>query len=330
MTVLTPLAALVVLAALLPAVAMLLGQRRVAAVRSALGLTAPPRRARAVRLAAGTAGIALLGLAAAQPALTTGSRTDVRKDVEVLFVVDTSRSMAASAKPTSPTRLDRAVEAAISLRASIPTVASGIATFTDRVLPDLLPVPDADAFDAVARRSVQIESPPPTSSSARATTYSALADVPAGNYFTQAIKHRIVVLLTDGESNPVSVGGLAEQFGPSGQYRLLAVHVWGAREAVYDSDGSPERAYQPDPTSRALLADFATTLGGRSFEAKDLGGAERYLHQLVGNGPTVPSSARRRTTTALAPYVAALALLLVVAAVLPGHWSPRRVRSLTR
>ncbi len=327
MTLLTPLGSLVILAALAPAAAMLLGQRRVAAVRSALGLAAPPRRARALRLAAGTAGIALLGLAAAQPALTRGARTDVRKDVQVLFVIDTSRSMAASARPASPTRLDRAAEAAIALRASIPHVSSGIATLTDRVLPDLLPVPDVDTFDAVARRSVQIESPPPSSSAARATTYNALSDIPAGNYFTRAVTRRIVVLLTDGESNPVSVGGLADDFGPSGRYRLLAVHVWGAHEAVYDSDGSPERAYQPDPTSRALLAAVATTLDGRSFEAANLGGADTYLRSLVGSGPTAPSSTRTHKTTALAPYVAALALLLVAASVLPGGWRPASVRS---
>ena len=42
----------------------------------------------------------------------------------------------------APTRLDRAVSAAAALRASIPNVEAGIATLTDRVLPDLLPVAD--------------------------------------------------------------------------------------------------------------------------------------------------------------------------------------------
>ena len=62
--------------------------------------------------------------------------------------------MAAALTPRAPTRLDRAVSAAAALRASIPNVEAGIATLTDRVLPDLLPVADRPSFDAtLARRS---------------------------------------------------------------------------------------------------------------------------------------------------------------------------------
>jgi hypothetical protein len=319
MTFLTPLAALAVLAAAAPAVAVLIGQRRVAAVRTLLGLAPPSRRASVVRLALATSGIALLGLAAAQPAFTRNERTHVRRGVEALFVLDTSRSMAASATPSSPTRLDRAVRAAIGMRASIPTVASGIATLTDRVLPDLLPVADVDAFDAVAQRSVQIESPPPTSSSPRATSFTALADIPPGNYFAPTTRRRIVVLLTDGESNPVDLGGVVDEFGESRPYRFVAVHVWGANERVFDGDGSPEQGYRPDPSSTGVLGDLASTLGGRSFESRSLGEATAYLQSLVGDGPTKAVSARTHTTTTLTPYVAGVALLLVLAAVAPAR-----------
>jgi VWA domain-containing protein len=317
MTFLTPLGALAVLAALAPAAAVLAGQRRVAVVRALLGLEPPGRRASATRLVVATAGIALLGLAAAQPALTSGSPAHVRRDVEALFVLDTSRSMAASATANSPTRLDRAADAAIALRASIPTVASGIATLTDRVLPDLLPVPDVDAFDAVVRRSVQIESPPPLSTGARVTSFSALAEIPSGNYFSSGTKRRIVVLLTDGESNPIDIGGVADGFGESGPYRFVGLHVWGANERVFDQDGEPEHAYRPDPTSGAVLHDLATTLGGRAFDVGSLDRATAYLRGIVSTGPTVRSAAAAHTTTPLAPYVGAIALLLVLAAVLP-------------
>src|SRR5581483_351376 len=319
MTLLTPFAALAVLAAVAPAVAVVIGQRRVAEVRALLGLAPPGRRASLKRLAAATAGIALLGLAAAQPALTRGAASSVRRDVESLFVVDISRSMAASRTADSPTRLDRATKAAIELRASIPTVSSGIATLTDRVLPDLLPVADIDAFDAVAQRSVQIESPSPTSTSVRATSFSALSDIPVGNYFSPGTKKRIVVLLTDGESNPVDVGAVASGFGASGLYRFVGIHVWGADERVYDPDGDAERAYRPDPSSGAVLDDVASSLGGRSFDVSSLGRATAYLRRLVGTGPTAPSTTRTHTTTPLTPYLAALALLLVLAAVLPAR-----------
>ena len=330
MALLTPLAALTALLALLPVAAVLLGQRRVAAVRAVLGLSPPGRRASVVRVVIASAGIAVLGLAAAQPALTRNANTKVRKDVEALFVIDTSRSMAASATPTSPTRLDRAADAAVRLRLAIPTVASGIATLTDRVLPDLLPVADSDAFAAVARRTVQIESPPPRSFSTRATTFNALGDVTAGNYFVPGTSKRIVVLLTDGESNPVDVGELAGAFGPTGKYRFLAVHLWRPKESVYDSDGTAERAYQPDPTSADVLDNLATSLSGRSFAADNLGAATAYLKALAGSGATAASPARTHRTIALTPYFAALGLLLVVLAVLPGQLTPRSVRSFTR
>ena len=108
MTFLTPLGGLVALAALIPLAAFVAGRRRVAAVRRALGLT-PPARASIARHAAVVAAIAALGLAATQPALSSVSTARTRTNVEVLFVLDTSGSMAASATSHSPTRLERAV-----------------------------------------------------------------------------------------------------------------------------------------------------------------------------------------------------------------------------
>jgi hypothetical protein len=101
MTFLTPLAALAALAALLPLGAAAFGRMRVRAARRALGLEAPSRWSGAARLGFLIAGIALLGLAAAQPALSHPSSARERTDVAALFVVDITRSMAASATPTS-------------------------------------------------------------------------------------------------------------------------------------------------------------------------------------------------------------------------------------
>ena len=151
MTFLTPLGALAALAALLPLGAAVHGRTRVTAVARRLGLDPPRRWSLGARTAAAAAAIALLGLAAAQPALTDQTLVRERTDVAALFVLDTSRSMAASLTPTSPTRLARAITAAVQLRAAIPEVPAGVATFTDRVLPDLLPVADVAGFDAVVR-----------------------------------------------------------------------------------------------------------------------------------------------------------------------------------
>ena len=108
MTFLTPLAALVGLAALLPFAAGALGVARASAARRALGLAAPARGAGMLEPILATVAIAMLGLAAAQPTLAHVSEHRARTDVQALFVLDTSRSMAASATPSLPTRLERA------------------------------------------------------------------------------------------------------------------------------------------------------------------------------------------------------------------------------
>ena len=315
MTFLTPLAGLVALAALLPLAAALTGRVRVGTVRRALGLEAPPGRAGLVRPALASAGVALLGLAAAQPAIDRNASERVRTDAQALFVLDTSRSMAASRTPASPTRLDRAVAAAVRLRAAIPQVPSGVATLTDRVLPDLLPVAGTASFDGVVRRAVAIESPPPRSSSVRATTYDALVQIASGNYFAPSAAHRLVVLLTDGESTPVDANQIARALPASKGYRFVSVRFWGANESVFDADGKPEAAYRPDPSGGAILAGLAAANGGRSFPESRLGAASSRVRALAGSGPTAAAPGELRSRLALAPYLVALALVLLVAAV---------------
>jgi hypothetical protein len=317
MTFLTPLAALVALAALLPLAAAVLGRGRVAAVRRTLGLRPPAARSGLVGPALAAAGIVLLGVAAAQPVLERRASERVRKDVQALFVIDTSRSMAALATPASPTRLDRAIEAAVQLRASIPQVPSGIATLTDRVLPNLLPVPDPAGFDGVARRAVAIESPPPRDQSVRATTYAALAEIASGNYFEPAASRRIVVLLTDGESNPVDGSTIAGALPAAKGYRLVAIRFWAGNEAVYGGDGKPEAAYRPDPSGLAVLDGLAAALSGGSFTEGRLGAASSTLRSLAGQGPTVRARGASQSRMALAPFVVAAALLLLLLTVLP-------------
>lgn len=325
MTFLTPLGALAALGALLPLGAAVHGRIRASAVARQLGLDPPRRWWLGTRTVVGAAAITLLGLAAAQPALTDEAFVRERTDVAVLFVLDISRSMAASVTPASPTRLARAITAAVQLRAAIPEVPAGVATFTNRVLPDLLPVADVASFDTVVRQAVTIEDPPPSTQAARATSYANLDEIVTGNYFAQGVRRRVIVLLTDGESNPFDPGSLADQLSPKNGYRFLAVRFWNQSEEVFDADGRPEAAYHPDPSGRVLLAVLAGALGGRAFEEGEAQAAASYLRQLVGRGPTghargVPGQ------RALAPYVAGLALALLLAVTLPPGLVGRTLR----
>jgi hypothetical protein len=269
------------------------------------------------RIAVATAAIGLLGLAAAQPVLSNQAVVRVRSDVAVLFVLDTSRSMAASLTAGSPTRLSRAEQAAARLRATIPGIPAGVATLTDRVLPDLLPVSDTAGFDLVVKRGVAIEDPPPVTQGVNATSYAALDDIATGNYFMARVKRRVIVLLTDGETNPFDPDRLAHQLSTQAGYRFLAIRFWNRNEAVFDADGQREPSYRPDPTGRLLLGQLAAALGGRSFEESQIDSAASYLGQVIGHG-SAPRARGVPGQRPLAPYVAGLAVLFLLIASTPA------------
>jgi hypothetical protein len=314
------------LLALLPLGAAVLAHRRTDAVRRALRLP-PERRAELLPASLAAAGIVVLGVAAAQPALSRISTPHVRRDVQALFVLDTSRSMAASPSATAPTRLDRAAAAAIRLRGAIPQVESGVLTLTDRVLPDLLPVADAEGFNGVVRRAVRIESPPPRASAVRATSYGALAEIASGNDFAPNAGRRIVVLLTDGESNPVQRSDLASRLATGRGYRFLAIRFWRVSESVYGAEGKVEPAYRPDLSGQVTLRDLAAALGGRSFDEGEAAAAAAYLRRLAGSGPTARVAGVDRSRVPLAPYLALAGLLGLVAALGAATFAPVGIRS---
>ena len=309
LTLLTPFGALVTAAVVLPLVAVLAAARRAGTVRAALRLHAPRHGTDLVALAALVGVFVLVGLAATQPALSHETQQRVRKDAQALFVLDTSRSMSAASGPSALTRLARAKQAAAKLRAAIPDVESGIATLTDRVLPDLFPVADLASFDATLERSVGIEEPPPTSVSVRATTFAALEAIPGSSFFATSAKRRAIVLLTDGESNPFDPGELGRALARTD---LVVIRFWSAGESVFGPSGRPEPAYRPDPAAPAALDALAAATGGRAFGESDLGAAAARLRGLLGTGPTTPVVGRTQRETALAPFVALAALAPLV------------------
>jgi hypothetical protein len=305
---LTPAAATVAAAVLLPIGAFILAERRVATVRRRLALLPPHGRSDVLTLATLASVVLALALAAAQPALSTTETKRVRSDAQVLFVVDVSQSMAASSGRNGSTRLDRATAAAMRLRASAPELPAGVATLTDRVMPNLLPVPDAAAFDATLRQAVAINTPPPRELNVRATNFAALAAIPKSGYFESFAKHRAVVLLTDGESDFFDVAAVARALAAAPRTRLLAVQFWRSNETIYKSSGRPDPNYRPDPASTTELANLAAATHGRVFKEGDLDKAAAALRVMLGTGPT-RLVGRTRATHPLAPYAALFALV---------------------
>jgi hypothetical protein len=259
---------------------------------------------------------ALLGLAAAQPALETTTRLHVRTDAEALFVLDNSRSMLASSRLGAPTRLARAKAVAIAIRDGIGDVPSGVATLTDRVLPNLLPNPDPAVFRQTVGQAVAIEEPPPASTGVLATSLAALDAVGTQNFFSPSARRRLVVVLTDGESQPFDARRVARDLGAPPGVHVILVHVSRPGEAVY-SAGRAETGYREDPSSKQLLSSLASATGGALFDESSVGRAVSAAKIDVGSGPVVSTASTTQTRT-LAPFVALTALIPLLLLLWPG------------
>ena len=304
---LTPLGGLVALAVVLPLAAAALAARRVRGARELLGLPAPAVASRLPQLLVLVAVPTLLGLAATQPALRSQTNARVRTDAQAFFVLDSSRSMLAARVPGDPTRFARAKRAAIALRAAIPDVPAGVATLTDRVLPNLLPNPDPAVFNDTVARAVAVGQPPPQETDVTATTLAALGALGTANFFPATATRRLVVVLTDGESRPFDVQQVARALAAGPGIHLLLVHVWAPGEAVYDQ-GRLEQGYHEAPASGEALNSLAEAAGGAAFGEQALGAAIRTAKADLGTGPTIVRGRDVRTRT-LAPYIALAALL---------------------
>jgi hypothetical protein len=303
---LTPLGAAFALAALVPLAVLALRERRARRARARLGL-AQPRLTALVSLAVALAAIpALLALAASQPVIETTRTVRERTDAEAFVVVDVSRSMLAAARDGEPTRIDHARAEAERLTDALPEVPVGILSLTDRVLPHLFPTTDRQVFRSTLATSIGIERPPPSLFfSTHATALGELAAIPVRRFFSPAAKKRLLVVLTDGESQPVDEA-IRTAFARQPRIETVFVHVWEANERIHVG-GVPERSYKPDPVSTATIARVASLVDGRVFEEGSQDAA-RAVAEALGSGPTrerVLDGERR----ALMPYATMLVLL---------------------
>ena len=305
----TPLGLLFALTALLPLAVFALRLRRMGTTRRALGLEQPPLRSHLSLVLALAAVPALLGLAAAQPVVETTKTVRQRTDVQAFVVLDVSRSMLASSGPGEPTRLDRAKNLALTLREQLPEVPFGVASLTDRVLPHLFPTSDVRVFDATLERAVRAENPPPAVYATVATKLGSLREIPEQSYFPPSAKKRVVVVLTDGESE-MPEGDLAAAFEREPRIRTVFVPVWGADEAIYET-GVAEGGYSPDPRGEAIMGRAAELVGGTVVGEHDPQALVSAIREAVGTGETVARS-ESSGRLALMPWVTLIALLPLV------------------
>ena len=301
---LTPGGALVALAVLVP-VAAFVASRDVHRVYG--GDSDYARLSLRVRLLPVVAILAvagLLGLAATQPASRATSTRYVRSDAEALPGRRRLALDARAAKPRrSSSRLERASPAGVRLRASLPSVPMGIASMTNRVLPNSSRArTETSLGDAGARN--RHRAPPPGSSflapdqpvATNVSSLESLAHVATQRFYSPAATHRLLVVFTDGESTQVSEAAVARRLRRA-RIETVFVQFWDADEQVF-TKGSPELRYKPDPAARSILDRLATAAGGSVYDEGSLDSAMSKARDLLGSGPTVASLASPRPDSA--------------------------------
>jgi hypothetical protein len=291
---LTPLAALAVLAVALPLAALAATERRADTVRRVLGVPAPGGRAWVVPALCLVLLVGLVATAAAQPVVVRQHRIDERGDAQAFFIFDVSTSMQASRGFGRPTRLSRAKRLALRLAAALPDLPIGIASMTDRALPNLMPTPDVALFRRTLEQSVQLDEPPPSQVyHDRATTFDALVPLEQAHLFPPGVRRRLLVVFTDGEAVPLSP---VLRLTPPHHLDLILVHVWADDDRIYTAGGRVDRRYSADPASARLLDELRSLVGGRVFDEHSRSAIARAAREDVGSGGTtihVDAYARR-------------------------------------
>jgi hypothetical protein len=312
----SPLGALLALGAAVPLTAYFAVSKRAASVRRALRLPDLTLDKKLLPVVAATALAGLLGLAAAQPVLERASERRARADVEVIVVVDNSRSMLAQRTADSPTRMVRAKAAALELRHALPQIPVGLASMTNRVLPHVFPTADGHVFDATLERAIDVHLPPPASgfiltpeqqSVRNATSLSQLSAVARQRFYAPASRRRLLVVLTDGESLNVAPQAVGQALREAGIQTIL-LHFWAANERVF-TNGRPERQYLPVAGSRKILETLAAATGGSVYDETEIDAAARSARELLGDGPTRVEKDEHGRPLSLASYLAVIAFL---------------------
>jgi hypothetical protein len=291
-----------------PLAALWLAQADMRRVRNLFSLTHPRRRELAGVIAALALLPILLGVAAAQPVVVHHHSLGVRSDAQAFFVFDTSLSMSARQGPDGPSRLARAKQEAAEVIPKLGDIPVGLATMTDRVLPDLMPTPNFALALNTLQESVGIDRPPPTQRyHGRATTFQALFPIGNSNFFSPGVRHQILVVYTDGEDAPFR-SVVDFELARAMTIHPLFVHVWGPTERIY-VHGRIDPDYRPDPTSGPVLRRFAAAARGQVFSEDDSHGLVQAIRDEAGS-----SSAR---TTIVGYARVALAPWFVLAGVVP-------------
>lgn len=260
-------------------------ENRTRRLRRLFSLAAPGRRELAIVAGALALLPVLLGVAAAQPVVVHREALTERIDAQVFIVFDTSRSMSAQSGPSAPTRLERAEDEARQVIPQLGDIPVGLATMTDRVLPSLMPSTNTALVLRTLAESIGIDKPPPSQVYRdRATNLKILLPLSDVHLFAPAVRHPILVVFTDGESNPLPRGGIGVAIANQLNFPPLMVHVGEPSDRIY-VNGRIDLHYRPDLASISVIRQFAQDTHGRVFATGDASGLVAAIHSAAGTKP---------------------------------------------
>lgn len=298
---LTPLAGVFALTAAIPLAALLLMEGRSRRLRQLFSLATPRRRELVTAAVALALLPVLVAVAATQPVIVHKQTLKERVDAQVMLVFDTSLSMSARGGLHAPTRLARSKQEARALIPQLGDIPVGIATMTDRVLPNLMPTTNVGIALRTVDQSVWINEPPPSLKYPdRASTLEALLPLASDNLFPPGVRHRILVVFTDGEEQALPPFSSLQSLAQQVSIPPLFVHVWAPTEHIY-ADGRIDRNYAPDPSSTGVLTQFAGLTHGHVFREGDVNGLLDAIRAEAGSKPATTSTLGY-ARVALAPW----------------------------
>ena len=132
------------------------------------------------------------------------------------------------------------------------------------------------------------------------------------------------MLLTDGESGPFDVRGVALGLssttgpGPSfepvprqarARVNLIIIRFGSSIDRIYRPGGGVDPGYRPQLGVAQLVAELAKVTDGRAYDAHQLGAARRAIRVALGAGPDTRAQIHQPRTTRLAPYIALAAFM---------------------
>ncbi len=304
---LTPTAALVGLAFLLPLAMLVRRERAASRARTTLGLRATAASRRLARPIALVCLGGLVAAAAAQPVIRDRAGASVRTDAEVYLTFDVSRSMLARATPESPVRLDRALVRADAIRRGLEDVPIGVATLTNRMMPLLFPTGDQRGVSAVLGGSVRILQPQPARlTAARATQLGALTLAADRSYYNAEARRRALVVFSDLDTDFFSLQGTLALLRRQ-RIEPFVVRVARPGETVFGAGGKP-LDYRPAST---VSVGALREAGWHAFEEEQSAAAIPAIRAYLGDGPLEAKGAIQSERSIV--FLLALASAVVVA-----------------